>query len=126
MAKRFQAADRIIVGVPMWNFAYPYKLKQPIDLVCQRGLLFSFEKGRFGPLLEIPRALVVYTHGQTYLGGSPTPSQFNHQTGYVEFWLKFIGVQQIQTITTENTWSDQAAQRIANAQVEAHSLATSF
>ena len=30
---RFNIADRIVLGVPMWNFAYPYKLKQLIDLV---------------------------------------------------------------------------------------------
>ena len=28
LAARFQQADRIVLGVPMWNFAYPYKLKQ--------------------------------------------------------------------------------------------------
>jgi multimeric flavodoxin WrbA len=33
LAARFQAADLIVLGVPMWNFAYPYKLKQLIDLV---------------------------------------------------------------------------------------------
>lgn len=27
LAARFQAADLIVLGVPMWNFAYPYKLK---------------------------------------------------------------------------------------------------
>jgi FMN-dependent NADH-azoreductase len=30
-----------VIGVPMWNFAYPYKLKQLIDLVAQRNLLFT-------------------------------------------------------------------------------------
>jgi FMN-dependent NADH-azoreductase len=28
LAQRFQRADRIVLGVPMWNFAFPYKLKQ--------------------------------------------------------------------------------------------------
>src|SRR5437588_936345 len=37
LAVRFQQADRIVLGVPMWNFAYPYKLKQLIDLACQRA-----------------------------------------------------------------------------------------
>jgi len=32
LAARFQRANRIVLGVPMWNFAYPYKLKQLIDL----------------------------------------------------------------------------------------------
>jgi FMN-dependent NADH-azoreductase len=32
LAARFQSADRIVMGVPMWNFSFPYKLKQLIDL----------------------------------------------------------------------------------------------
>jgi Flavodoxin-like fold len=37
LASRFQRADRIVMGVPMWNFSFPYKLKQLIDLSCQRN-----------------------------------------------------------------------------------------
>src|SRR4029077_14028557 len=40
LAARFKQADRIVLGVPMWIFAYPYKLKQLIDLVAQRNMLF--------------------------------------------------------------------------------------
>ena len=32
LASRFQRADRIVMGVPMWNFSFPYKLKELIDL----------------------------------------------------------------------------------------------
>ena len=38
LAARFQRADRIVMGVPMWNFSVPYKLKQLIDLSCQRNI----------------------------------------------------------------------------------------
>jgi len=34
LASRFQRADRVVMGVPMWNFSFPYKLKQLIDLCC--------------------------------------------------------------------------------------------
>ena len=27
LASRFQRADRIVLGVPMWNFSFPYKFK---------------------------------------------------------------------------------------------------
>ena len=64
-AARFQKADRIVLGVPMWNFAYLYKLKQLIDLVCQRGRLFRFDGKVFGPMLETPRALIIYSQGQS-------------------------------------------------------------
>ena len=31
LVARFKRADRIVIGVPMWNFSFPYKLKQLID-----------------------------------------------------------------------------------------------
>jgi FMN-dependent NADH-azoreductase len=31
-AARFRQADRIVLGVPMWNFAYPYKYTGPRKL----------------------------------------------------------------------------------------------
>src|SRR6059036_2742957 len=97
LAKRFRRADRIVLGVPMWNFAYPYKLKQLIDLACQRNVLFTYDGTEYGPLLKTRRALVVYARGGTYAEGSPTPaSRFDHQKGYIDFWLKFIGVKQVQ------------------------------
>jgi FMN-dependent NADH-azoreductase len=43
LASRFQKADRIVLGIPMWNFSFPYKLKQLIDLACQRNMLFTFD-----------------------------------------------------------------------------------
>jgi FMN-dependent NADH-azoreductase len=36
LIRRFQNADRIVIGTPMWNFGLPYKLKHLIDLVAQR------------------------------------------------------------------------------------------
>ena len=53
LASRFQRADRIVMGVPMWNFSVPYKLKQLIDLSCQRNMLFTFDGKLYGPSLSI-------------------------------------------------------------------------
>lgn len=127
LADRFRRADRIVLGVPMWNFAYPYKLKQLIDLVCQRNLLFSFNGSTFGPLLSTAGALVIYSQGQTYAEGSPTPaSTFNHQTPFIDFWLRFIGVREVSAITVSNTWSDEAEARIEVARDQAVHLAQTF
>jgi FMN-dependent NADH-azoreductase len=43
LIQRFQNADRIVLGTPMWNFGLPYKLKQLIDLVAQRNYLFAYD-----------------------------------------------------------------------------------
>src|ERR1700682_3457123 len=66
LVARFKDADRIVLGVPMWNFAYPYKLKHLIALVSEANMVFTYDGERFGPLLETPRAMVIYTRGQEY------------------------------------------------------------
>src|SRR5258707_7634811 len=58
---RFQRANRIALGLPMWNFSIPYKLKQVIDLVAQRNYLFTYDGQGYGPSLNIATALGVYT-----------------------------------------------------------------
>ena len=129
LVARFQRADRIVLGVPMWNFAYPYKLKQLIDLASQRNMLFTFDGHAFGPLLNTPRALVIYTRGQTYLEGSATPaSRFDHQSGYVQFWLDLIGVQDVRTLVVENTWGSEpeAVASLERAKVAAAKVAAEF
>jgi FMN-dependent NADH-azoreductase len=130
LAARFKRADRIVLGVPMWNFAYPYKLKQLIDLSCQRNMLFTYDGTEYGPLLKTPRAFVVYVRGGTYAEDSPTPaSRFDHQQGYIDFWLKFIGVKQVNTLVVEGTtWpgKEQREDSIARGLAEAKQLAADF
>jgi FMN-dependent NADH-azoreductase len=130
LAARFQRADRIVLGVPMWNFAYPYKLKQLIDLACQRNMLFTYDGSEYGPSLKTRRAFVVYARGGTYSEESPTPaSQFDHQKGYVDFWLKFIGVKEVKTLVVEGTtWPERENREasIADGLAQARKLAADF
>jgi FMN-dependent NADH-azoreductase len=127
LVARFKRADRIVLGVPMWNFAYPYKLKQLIDLVSQRNMLFTYDGERFGPLLQTPRAMVIYTRGQEYKEDLPTPpSRFDHQSGYVEFWLDFIGVQEVRALAIQNTWGDKAEASMRAAREKVAALAKDF
>ena len=87
LVARFKRADRIVLGVPMWNFAYPYKLKHLIDLVSQRNFLFTFSDGKSGPLLKTRNAVVIYSRGQTYAEQSPAPaSLFDHQRLGTSLW----------------------------------------
>ncbi|MBY8605843.1 FMN-dependent NADH-azoreductase [Burkholderia arboris] len=128
LVKRFRQADRIVVGVPMWNFGYPYKLKQLIDLVSQRNLLFTFDGAAYGPLLTIPRALVIHVRGQsgeTGAGRLDTPG-FGHQADYIEFWLKFIGVDEVRSLTVEHTWNAKVHDSIERAQARAIAMAADF
>jgi FMN-dependent NADH-azoreductase len=111
---RFQRANRIVLGLPMWNFSIPYKLKQLIDLTAQRNYLFTYDGKEYGPLLNIPKALVVYTRGSTYRENSPRPPSFDHQAPYIDFWLRMIGVREVYSVVVDNAWNKDDAESAAS------------
>src|SRR5882757_2447652 len=123
LASRFRRADRIVLGVPMWNFSVPYKLKQLIDLSCQRNLLFTFNGEFYGPSLSIDKAFVAYVRGQSDEAGFKTVSRpgFKYLSGYVEFWLQFIGVRSV-----VHTWDGRAVDMIEAGKRQAAALARQF
>lgn len=128
LASRFQQADRIVLGVPMWNFSFPYKLKQLIDLASQRNMLFTFDGMEYGPSLNIDKAFVAYVRGQSEETGFqrlPPPS-FEYVTKYIEFWLHFIGVRSITAMTVEHTWDGRAVDMIEEGKKQAAELARQF
>ncbi len=127
LIERIQKADKLVFGVPMWNFAIPYKLKHYIDLVTQRGHLFSFDGKNYGPLLTGKKALVIYTRGSDYGPGSPSPlAHYDHQQNYFDFWLRFIGVTDITNIVVEKTWGDTERDARRFARGAGASIAQSF
>jgi FMN-dependent NADH-azoreductase len=128
LASRFQKADRIVLGVPMWNFSFPYKLKQLIDLACQRNMLFTFDGKEYGPALNIDKAFVAYVRGQSEKAGFQRvrPPGFDYATTYIEFWLRFIGVRSITALTVEHTWDGRAPDMIGEGKKQAAELARKF
>jgi FMN-dependent NADH-azoreductase len=128
LAARFQRADRIVMGVPMWNFSFPYKLKQLIDLSCQRNMLFTFDGNSYGPSLSVDRAFVAYVRGQSDEAGFKHVSQprFEFVSGYVDFWLHFIGVRSVVSLTVEHTWDARAVDMIEAGKKRAVELARQF
>ena len=118
LIRRFQNADRIVLGTPMWNFGLPYKLKQLIDLVAQRNYLFTYDGKQYGPLLNIEKAIVVYTRGSRFLENTPIPpSRFDHQATYLDFWLRLVGVRDLRSVIVDNPWNrdrQESEVRLAN------------
>jgi FMN-dependent NADH-azoreductase len=118
---RFQNADRIVIGTPMWNFGLPYKLKQLIDLVAQRNYLFTYDGKQYGPLLTVEKAIVVYTRGSRFLESTAIPpSRFDHQTTYLDFWLRLVGVRDLRSVIVDNAWNqDRRESEVSLAQGKA-------
>jgi FMN-dependent NADH-azoreductase len=93
-------------------------------------MLFTYDGTEYGPLLKTARAFVVYARGGTYAEDSPTPaSRFDHQKGYIDFWLKFIGVKEVRTLVVEDTtWpgKEKRETSIASGLEKARKLAADF
>jgi FMN-dependent NADH-azoreductase len=105
LIQRFQNADRIVLGTPMWNFSLPYKVKHLIDLVAHRNYLFSYDGKQYGPLLKVEKAVAVYTRGSRFLEGTPIPPSFDYQAPYLDFWLRLIGVRDLRSVIVDNAWN---------------------
>src|SRR5690349_5024145 len=105
LASPFLTADKLLLAVPLWNFGIPYRLKQLIDLISQKDILFSFDGTGFRGLLKARKAAVVYARGLDYLSAaSSTPATtYDFQRPYMEMWLRFIGITTISEIIVEKT-----------------------
>ena len=124
LADRFRAADKLLIGVPMWNFAIPYRMKQLIDLVSHKDLLFTFDERGLNGLLTNAKAMVIYARGIGYDEASGMPPQvWDHQKPYMELWLKFVGVPDVRAMIVEKTLFEENRDAI---RAEAEALAKSF
>ncbi len=98
ISDRFLAADHYVINVPMWNGGVPYRLKQYIDIITQPGVLYGFdpETGYIG-LLKDKTATVVISSAVWEPGIDPGFGQ-DFQSSYLDWWLRKIGVSDIQMI----------------------------
>lgn len=113
LAQLLHDADVLVFSIPMWNFSIPYKLKHFIDLVSQKGILFSFDPEHgFSGHLRNKKAFVTYARGLDYSPLSATPaSEYDYQSPFFEKWLKFVGIEEVQTLVIEKTLYGEAIGR---------------
>lgn len=108
------AADTIVIGAPMHNFAVPASLKAWIDLIVRAGKTFSYgETGPKGLLPSTKKVLVVVTRGGVYGAGSPA----DFQIPYLRHMLNFIGLTDVTIIEADKQafGADAAQQSIDRA-----------
>ena len=109
LVAELQAANVVVIGVPMYNFGVPASLKAWIDLVARAGLTFRYtEQGPVG-LLNNKKAYVIVASGGTPLGGN-----MDFVTGYLRHILGFIGIHDVEIIQAERL-NINAAQQLEQA-----------
>ena len=121
--ERFASADIYLFSVPMWNHGIPYILKQLIDVVSQPGLVFGFDpvEGYTG-LLAGKRAVVLYTSA-VYGDGVGPEFGFDAQQPYFEGWLRWAGIDDIESVQFRPTFGPGAEERRLAAHAAANDAA---
>jgi len=107
-----QAADIVVLGVPMYNFGISAQLKNWIDAISRAGVTFRYsEKGPEG-LLEGKKAFVALTRGGRYRN---TPA--DSQVPYLRTVLAFLGITDVHFVYAEGLamGAEAAEKSIASA-----------
>lgn len=114
-----EAADDILITVPMYNFGIPSALKAWIDQVVRIGRTFSFDGQNFGGLINGKRAFVVIAYGAAGYAGSFRQADF--VAPYLTFVLNFIGITDVTVIPIEgiNMGQGETAESTARSLIAA-------
>jgi FMN-dependent NADH-azoreductase len=112
--ERFDAADRYLFGVPMWNHGVPWALKHFIDTVTQPGMAFSFDpEDGYSGLLEGKSAVVIYTAA---VWGPGVSQAFGHDFHSTQFrgLAALVGIDDIHSVRFQRNLTRHAARRHAS------------
>lgn len=96
LVEELEAADAIVLGVPIYNFGVPATFKAWIDLVARARKTFQYtENGPVG-LLQGKKAYVAIASGGTASG-----SEIDFATPYVRHVLGFLGIHDVTIIAAD-------------------------
>ena len=109
-----QAADVIVIGVPMYNFGIPSTLKAYFDHIARAGITFRYTTNGPEGLLKGKRAVILAARGGIYSG---TPK--DTQSAYLRDILAFVGITEVEFIYAEGlSMGDEQAARAKHAAQE--------
>jgi len=93
---QLQAADVIVLGVPMYNFGVPVQLKTWIDAIAKAGTTFRYTENGPEGLIKGKKVYVALARGGIY---RDTPA--DSQVPYLKAVLGFVGMTDVDFIYAE-------------------------
>jgi FMN-dependent NADH-azoreductase len=100
LIEELEAADTIVLAVPMYNFSIPSTLKAWIDHVARAGRTFRYTASGPEGLLKGKKVFAITARGGVYTGDSPARS-LDFQEPYLRGVLAFLGLTEISFIHVE-------------------------
>lgn len=95
-----EAADILVIGVPMYNFGMPTQLKAWIDRLLIAGRTFRYVPQGVEGLLSPKKVVLVASRGGIYSEGSPWASA-EHSVSHVRAALAMMGLTDVKTLVAE-------------------------
>ena len=125
LIEELEAADTIVLAVPMYNFSIPSTLKAWIDHVARAGRTFRYTAAGPEGLLKGKKVFVVTGRGGFYVDNS-SAKMLDFQEPYLRGVLGFLGLGDVNFIHVEGLKisAETAEQGIARARDAIAALAT--
>jgi FMN-dependent NADH-azoreductase len=96
------AADEIVIGTPMYNFAIPAVLKAWIDHVVRAGKTFQYTATGVDGLAKGRKVVVAVASGGVYDEASGMAA-YNYEIPYLRHILGFIGISDVTFVQAGGT-----------------------
>lgn len=96
MIAELKAADTLVIGLPIYNFGVPARLKAWIDLVARAGVTFRYTEAGPEGLLTGKRAIIAVASG-----GVPAGSPVDFASTYLKQVLSFIGINDVTVVAAD-------------------------
>jgi FMN-dependent NADH-azoreductase len=121
------AADRYVIGVPMYNFNIPSTLKAWIDQIVRAGRTFAVGPTGYEGLVKGRKALFITTSGGNYAAGTPLAAM-NFLEPYLRTVFGFIGITDVRFVIAAgmNQGPDEAAKSRGKAERALDDLSISW
>jgi FMN-dependent NADH-azoreductase len=116
MLEEFLAADVVVIGAPMYNFAISSQLKAWIDRILVAGKTFRYTANGPEGLAGGKRVIVASSRGGFY-GKDAAGAAMDFQEPYLRAALAFIGINDIEFVRAEGiaVGDEQKAQALKSA-----------
>ncbi|WP_431309885.1 FMN-dependent NADH-azoreductase [Algicella marina] len=113
LVSELEAADIIVIGVPVYNFGVPAALKAWVDLVARARRTFQYTEAGPEGLLKGKRAILAIASG-----GTAVDSDVDFTTPYLRHVLAFLGITDVSIVAADLLMVDPAkAQASAEAAI---------
>lgn len=122
-------ADRLVLGVPMYNFSVPSTLKVYLDNIVRINRTFTFDSQAhtFQGLVTGKKAIIITPSAGNFVVGTSL-GEMNFCDPYLRSILGFIGIEEVEIVPIPNQFMDEEIrqQAVVTARLKLMNLATSW